>query len=143
MIKKTKLTFSFIKIYILLIHFDFSLRLNGFHKMFSIYADKYEITEERSKLHSPDYNEMSWKINELLQLIDTACACYPFEAQCMHRTFLAYKLIRKRFGLPVQIVIGVRKFPFQAHAWLMLDEHNVNESYEFTENLKILLNTRM
>ncbi|WP_409344795.1 lasso peptide biosynthesis B2 protein [Paenibacillus sp. MBLB4367] len=87
---------------------------------------------------SPNNNQ---DVIKLLILIDKICTMYPFEAQCLHRSFLGYRYIRKQFGIPVDLVIGVRKFPFYAHAWLKLRDKNVNESDEFTRDLIVILSS--
>lgn len=124
-------------IYLNLIMFDIQLRVFGFENVFEKYVKYYQIKNRKESITSEEIDEVSrW-----MKMIDKACASYPFEAQCLHRSFLAYRFIRMKFFIPVELVIGVKKFPFHAHAWLKLKDKNFNESPEYTDGLIIILNS--
>ncbi|PWV95959.1 transglutaminase superfamily protein [Paenibacillus cellulosilyticus] len=120
-----------------LISFHMQLRLFGFQRLFKTYIQKYEIREERTSITEDEIQQ----IEDWMALIDRTCTSVPFDAQCMHRSFLAYRFVRSRFRVPVNLVIGVRKFPFYAHAWLMLRGKNFNEPPDFTDTLSIILDS--
>lgn len=128
---------SYLKVYCLLVQLDIQIRFVSFQKLFELFVKQYAISDEREEISEKEIDE----INQWLQIIDNVCASYPFEAQCLHRSFLGYRIVRTRFRIPVDLVIGTRKFPFYAHAWLMLKNSNFNESPEFTSSLTIILHS--
>lgn len=139
--KKILRTIAFFRIYLALISFDLELRIFGFQKLFPKYVNRFHInTATRSKIGS---EQLVREIDELLSLIDKVCAGYPFKAQCLHRSFLGYRFVRSKYGIPVNLVIGVRKFPFSSHAWLMFRDKNLNELEEYTSQFKIILSSEM
>jgi hypothetical protein len=38
--------------------------------------------------------------------------------QCKERAVVAWHILRNRWDLPAELVVGVRAFPFEAHAWV-------------------------
>lgn len=52
---------------------------------------------------------------------------YPRTALCLPRSAVATWLLRRR-GIPAVMVIGVRKMPFYAHAWVEVDGVVVNDA---------------
>lgn len=59
--------------------------------------------------------------------IGRAAVWYPRPALCLPRSAVATWLFRRR-GVPAVMVIGVRKMPFYAHAWVEVDGVVVNDS---------------
>jgi hypothetical protein len=133
--------FIFFKIYLSLIQFDFQLKNKGFQSVFPVYVDKYNVNIKKLEPNKAYDDLIIKKVDQYLKLIDIACACYPRDAQCLHRSFLAFKFLRKDVGLPVDLIIGVRKSPFSAHAWVMYDGKSVNESIEYVSQFNILLSS--
>lgn len=128
---------QFLNVVITLLYIDIVLRRKGFHFLFKQYTAAYR----GSEIKKSNDDSMTGLIR-YLDLIDRACSWYPLEAQCLHRSFLGYKYIRTRLGIPVEIVIGVKKFPFYAHAWLILNGRNINEKEIVTRNLKVILSSK-
>ena len=122
----------------MLINLDISLKRNGFPKVFRKYAEKYAMPIDTVF----DYQEEQLSaMHEHLLLIDKVCSDYPFEAKCLHRSFLGYRVLGRKYGINIDLVIGVRKAPFYAHAWLMCDGMNFNENEEVTNGLSIILSS--
>ncbi|MGG0299191.1 lasso peptide biosynthesis B2 protein [Bacillus albus] len=96
------------------------------------YLKKYEfgyITE----LYGSKYGQLNQegdmekeKLTRLLNKIDKVCFWFFGNAQCLHRSLIGFKLVRK-WGIPAELVIGVKKFPFGSHAWLEHDGSVVND----------------
>jgi prolyl oligopeptidase len=59
-------------------------------------------------------------IDQALAAVRRACPYYHREARCLQKSAVLVCLLRSR-GLPVELVIGVSKLPFRAHAWVELD----------------------
>lgn len=133
-----KVSYVIVSQFILLVFLDISLRLFGFPKTFEKYVLKYS---GHVKVRD-SYSELL--LENMLQdliLIDRVCSYYPFEAKCLHRSFLGYRLLCKKYKLNVELVIGVRKVPFYAHAWLKCDGLNINEQEDVTEGLITILSS--
>lgn len=58
--------------------------------------------------------------------VNYACIWYPKQALCLQRCFVTTYLLRKH-GIDAQMVLGAQKIPFQAHAWVEVNGHAVNE----------------
>lgn len=60
------------------------------------------------------------------QQVDLACIWYWKEALCLQRS-AATACLLKRCGVPAQMVVGVQRMPFKAHAWVEVDGRIVND----------------
>ena len=58
--------------------------------------------------------------------VNTACIWYWKEVLCLQRSAASACLLR-RYGVPAQMVIGVQRIPFRAHAWVEVEGRIVNE----------------
>jgi len=58
--------------------------------------------------------------------VNFACALYPKRALCLQRSFITTYLLRKH-GVDARMVIGAKKLPFKAHAWVEVEGHAINE----------------
>lgn len=59
--------------------------------------------------------------------VDRAAAWYIKRSWCLNRSVVATILLRL-FGVPGQLVLGVRKLPFMAHAWVELEGRVLNDN---------------
>lgn len=58
--------------------------------------------------------------------MEIALICYPRRVRCLERSAAAVCLLRSR-GIGAELVIGVRKVPFGAHAWAEVSGAVVND----------------
>jgi hypothetical protein len=58
--------------------------------------------------------------------VDAAAGLYFKRAWCLQRSAAAACLLRLH-GFPAELVIGVRRMPFLAHAWVEIDGAVVND----------------
>jgi len=58
--------------------------------------------------------------------VSRAAIWYPRPAYCMPRSVVTTWLLRRR-GVAAELVIGVRKMPFYAHAWVEVGGRVVND----------------
>lgn len=56
------------------------------------------------------------EVQNAYAVVDRICKWYP-PAECLHRSVIGYVVLR-RVGMDPTLIIGIRKFPFGAHAWL-------------------------
>lgn len=71
---------------------------------------------------------------ETARRVATAAAFYPGRAQCLEQSLALFVLLRRR-GIAADLKIGVKPFPFTAHAWVEHEGHAVNEVDDFVANL--------
>jgi hypothetical protein len=64
---------------------------------------------------------------EILSAVDKASAFYRRKARCLQRSCSAVWLLRA-VGIPARLIIGCRKLPFLAHAWVEIDNQVVGDS---------------
>jgi hypothetical protein len=57
-------------------------------------------------------------VRQLDESIRGEAATHPLNPQCKERALVAWHILRNRWGLPAELVVGVLFFPFQAHAWV-------------------------
>jgi hypothetical protein len=69
--------------------------------------------------------------------LDIACICYPKHVLCLQRSAATACLLRK-YALPAQMLIGVQRLPFKAHAWVEVDGRVVNDKPYAREMYTIL-----
>jgi hypothetical protein len=58
--------------------------------------------------------------------VQRACVWYPKRALCLQRSAVTACLL-KSYGLPAQMVVGIRDMPFMAHAWVEVNDAVVND----------------
>ena len=63
------------------------------------------------------------------EAIERACVWYPRTSLCLPRSAVVTCLLRDA-GVPAQMVIGVQKIPFKAHAWVEVEGRVVNDRAE-------------
>ncbi|MGF7071674.1 hypothetical protein JOD89_005812 [Priestia megaterium] len=136
MFKKVSMFFGFLRLYIFLFLFDLELSRKGFTKTFEKYSVKY--------CNKAPYDQVSQEVvkemEQFFLLLNIVCAWYPKKADCIHKTLIGYKVMHKKFASPVEMVVGVRKFPFEAHAWLRINQENLFPEEE-TNHYKIVISS--
>ena len=71
------------------------------------------------------------------EAIDRACVLYFKPVQCLQRSAATVCLLRQ-LGIPARLVIGARHLPFQAHAWVEVEGHVINDKLSVTETYAVL-----
>lgn len=69
------------------------------------------------------------KVAQLCRAMERAASLYVKRAWCLQRSAAWVRLLR-RHGAPAELVLGVRTFPFAAHAWVELDGYVVGDSFD-------------
>lgn len=73
----------------------------------------------------------------LADAVDHAARWYLKRAWCLQRSAVGVLLLRWR-GIPAELVIGVRKVPFYAHAWIELDGLVLNDSPDVQRTFTVM-----
>ncbi|MCJ7841917.1 lasso peptide biosynthesis B2 protein [Lederbergia sp. NSJ-179] len=134
---KIKRTFLFMSIYLTLLHVDYLLKKHGFEYIFDKYTTKYSLENKKT------VDETSLQvINQVVKLINTVCRFYPLEAECIQRSLLSYKYIRRVADIEVDMVVGVKKHPFESHAWIELNGMSLTEPEDAIKDFMIILTSK-
>lgn len=129
--------YNILYLYKELISLDFQIRRKGFDEVFRSYISKYTIDGSKETLTEDNSDE----ILEWFNLLDQVCCWYPNKADCIHKTLIGYKILQSKYGLPVNMVIGIKKFPIEAHAWIQYQGRNLFEEMENIDSLKIIIDS--
>jgi hypothetical protein len=62
----------------------------------------------------------------LCSAVDLVCMWYPKRVLCLQRSAATACLLRK-YGSPAEMIIGIQKLPFKAHAWIEVHGCVVND----------------
>jgi hypothetical protein len=92
---------------------DVALRLAGFHRFHRLVHRCPVLRPAPAGVHLP-------LAQQSYAAVDRARTYYFKRAWCLQRAAAAVCLLRLR-GVPAEMVIGVRKIPFYAHAWGEVD----------------------
>jgi len=65
-------------------------------------------------------------IERVCSNVDHACVWYWKQVLCLQRS-AATACLLKEHGIPAQLVIGVQRMPFKAHAWVEVEGRVVND----------------
>lgn len=69
--------------------------------------------------------------------VKKAASWYPRQSMCLQRSAIATCMLRQS-GIAADLVIGCRKIPFGAHAWVEVDGEVVNDKKQVQEFYKVL-----
>jgi hypothetical protein len=73
-------------------------------------------------------------IERVCDAVDIASCFYFKQVRCMHRSFVAVRLLRKA-GVKADLVIGSRPIPFVSHAWVEVNGWVVNDKQGYKRRL--------
>lgn len=127
-----------ISMYLSLIRLDYLLKKHGFEYLFDKYATTYSLMNKTSKWDKNSFNVT----NDVVKMVNSVIRFYPLKAECIQRSMLNYKYIRRVAGIEVDMVVGVKKKPFEAHVWIELDGQSLTEPEEAVRDFMIILNSK-
>jgi len=87
------------------------------------FAGLYAAVRRRSVGHGESDDTL---IERICSNVDCACIWYWKEVLCLQRSAATACLLRD-YGIPAQLVIGVQRMPFKAHAWVEVAGRVVND----------------
>jgi hypothetical protein len=105
-----------LRAYYLLIVLDFYLVPGKFHRLYR----RVRNSPVASVKPAPNV------IETVCSAINLACIWYPKEVLCLQRSAAGVCLLR-RYGIPAQMIVGARRMPFKAHAWVEVSGKVVND----------------
>lgn len=76
-------------------------------------------------------------VRQTCRAMNKATRAYIKHAWCLQRSAACVCLLRRQ-GVPAELVLGVRTFPFAAHAWVELDGRVLNDSLDYVEGFLVL-----
>jgi len=116
-----------LRAYSLLIAIDFYLVFGDFERLYR----RVRNTPVCSKNSAPEV------IETVCSAINMACIWYPKEVLCLQRSAATVCLLR-RYSIPAQMIIGARRMPFKAPAWVEVTGNVVNDK-PYTPQMYTLL----
>jgi hypothetical protein len=69
--------------------------------------------------------------------VSIACIWYPKQVFCLQRSAAATKLLR-RHGIAAEMVIGAKRIPLRAHAWVEVAGRVVNDKPEVQTDYMVM-----
>lgn len=108
--------FLFPKALLQLVVFDFYLLRGNFAALYRK-VEKYPTRRNRA---------LPGDLERICSAVDLACMWYPKRSMCLQRSAATTCLLRT-CGVPAQMVIGMQKLPFRAHAWVEVNNRVVND----------------
>lgn len=110
-----------------LILYDILTKLGGFKRVRS-----YVLHTSRKELEAPLET-----VRHVVDAVDIASVFYYKRVMCLHRSFAAVRLMRKR-GVKAELIIASRPLPFLSHAWVEVDNQIVNDKPGYKRKLQVL-----
>jgi hypothetical protein len=107
-----------------IVFYDLVLIVAGFPRIRAL-------VKRTSPSSKPTNNET---IERICTAVDIASCFYFKQVLCMHRSFVAVRLLRKA-GVSADLVIGSRPIPFVSHAWVEVDGRVVNDKKGYKRRL--------
>ena len=102
--------------FLYLVYVDVLMRLSCFRRVYDTVCE----TETRARSVEPA------SIRRTCRAMDRAARAYLKRAWCLQRSAACVFQLRRQ-GVPAELVLGVRTFPFGAHAWVELDGRILND----------------
>ncbi len=125
----------YIRAFFLVLIIERRLKKEGFNYLYKKYLKPISLPKVR-KLDQSDKKY----IENVIVAVDKVCFMFFKNARCLHNSVAAYHIFEKK-GIPMDLVIGVRKKPFYSHAWIEYNGHVINDWKENLEGLHIQFNT--
>ena len=75
--------------------------------------------------------------DQVCDAVKKAASWYPRQSMCLQRSAIITCLLRQS-GVPADMVIGCRKIPFGAHAWVEVEGEVANDKRQVQEFYKVL-----
>jgi len=110
------MSFLVLRAYVLLILFDLCRTRGDFQAVYN----KVRLCPTNA---APTPDEAT---QQICSAVDMACIWYWKEVLCLQRS-AATACLLKRHGVPAQMMIGARRMPFGAHAWVEVGGRVVND----------------
>jgi hypothetical protein len=115
------------KAFLKLIYFDIYLARGNFQVLY----DKVRLHPLGHPMAAPE------TVERICSAVDVACIWYWRQVLCLQRS-AATACLLKKYGVPAQMIIGIQKLPFKAHAWVEVDGRVVNDKPYTPEMYQIL-----
>ena len=121
------MSFIILKAYLMLMLFDHHIKNGHFAALYKKVRN-YPTTKETVP---PD------AVGRVSSAVNIACIWYWKEVLCLQRSAVTACLL-KRQGVPAQMVIGVQRMPFKAHAWVEVEGTVINDKV-YTSEMYVVL----
>lgn len=103
------------------------LRIQGFHRLCEV-VKGWPVSE---------CSVAADATQQICEAVKKAASWYPRQSVCLQRSVVATCLLRQR-GVAAELVIGCRKVPFGAHAWVAVNGEVANDKRQVQEFYRVL-----
>ncbi|MCZ6862921.1 MAG: lasso peptide biosynthesis B2 protein [Alphaproteobacteria bacterium] len=110
-----------------LVCMDVLMRFFSFKRLYKIVSRRCPM----AKRYDPN------RVRRICRGMDRAAGAYFKRAWCLQRSAACVYLLRRR-GYRADLVLGVRTFPFEAHAWAELDGKVINDKEGFVRRFLVI-----
>ncbi len=110
-----------------LVYIDLLMRLFRFPRLYAAVHDR-RLTVQRAAPAT---------VERICRSMDWAATAYFKKAWCLQRSAACVYLLR-RLGCPADLALGVRVFPFEAHAWAELGGEVINDTVDYVGRFIVL-----
>lgn len=128
--------FMYMKIYNIVRKLDNRMKTEGFESIYRQYLTK---SVSLPPMRDVTPVEAAF-ISKIGPIIDKVCFNFLGKARCLHRSLVGFELFNDR-GIPIDLVVGVTKAPFMAHAWLEYKGNVVNDAPETNKHFFVQFHT--
>jgi len=110
-----------------LIFYELLTKLGGFPRI----RRCVQKTARSGRIAGPD------TVKNVVEAVDIASCFYFREVKCLHRSFVAVRMLRK-MGVAAELIIATRPLPFLSHAWVEVDNEIVNDKPGYKRKLLVM-----
>jgi Transglutaminase-like superfamily len=121
------MSYTVVRAYLRLIQFDLYLARGNFKALY----------EGVRTCPVKEVSDLVDTVGQICSAVDMACIWYWKEVLCLQRS-AATACLLKRCGVAAQLIIGVQKTPFKAHAWVEVAGLVVNDKPYMREIYAVL-----
>jgi hypothetical protein len=118
-----------LRAFVVLVFVKIALRTIGFRRSYRAFANAAAARSPVHRLDAYAGAHAAADVERIAHTISAAAAFLPWRARCLEQS-LALCFLLRRHGRDAIVRLGVRPYPFAAHAWVELDGAPIAESPE-------------
>ena len=77
-------------------------------------------------------------VDEVDEAVRQAATGLILNSECKERAIVAWHILRGRFGLPATLLVGIKRYPFQAHAWVEIEGRYISDHQERCQEFSVV-----
>jgi hypothetical protein len=109
---------------------------------FNIVSKKLDKLSKVNINNQDNQEHLMTKMIRISRLTYKTAASFPGRADCLPRSICLFRILRK-LGYNVDLIIGVKRPAFKAHAWVEYKNRPISESMQSVNNLTPIWSTKI